>query len=135
MEPREPRKRIRYEPKRVPAIQDELAFLKNKCSDHAKKIFVEIEKVYVELWFDKHYHDRHQHGDEDGKREGISPRIVEALVRKCIKHLLFYSSTVLGFKFINLDASQPSVKPQCVLMTSGCRWANIALKYKKMALL
>lgn len=35
MEPREPRKRITYVPKGIPAIDDEIAFIKNKCSDHA----------------------------------------------------------------------------------------------------
>ena len=110
MEPREPRKRIKYEPKGVPAIQDGLEFIKNKCSDHARKIFAEIEKFQVELWFDKHYHDRHQHGDEDGKREGISPRIVESLVRKSLRHLFFYSSAFSGFKFINLSPTQPSTR-------------------------
>jgi hypothetical protein len=67
MEQREPRKRIKYEPKGVAAIQDELEFIKNKCSDHARKIFVQIENIHVEIWFDKHYHDRHQHGDEQPK--------------------------------------------------------------------
>lgn len=110
MEQRERRKRIKYEPKGVPAIQDELEFIKNKCSDHARRIFVEIETIHLELWFDKHYHDRHQHGDEDGKREGIDPRTVESLVRKSLKHLLFYSSVVSGFKFINFSPSQPPVR-------------------------
>jgi hypothetical protein len=110
MEPREPRKRIKYEPKGVPAIQDELEFIKNKCSDHAKKIFVQIENIHVELWFDKHYHDRHQHGDDEGKRTGIDPATVEALVRKSLKHLLFYSSAVAGFKFVNIGPSQPAVR-------------------------
>ncbi len=110
MEPREQRKRIKYEPKGAPAIHDDLEFSKNKCSDHARKVFAEIEKIHVELWFDKHYHDRQQHGDADGKREGISPNLVEQLVKKSLRYLLFYSSAVLGFKFINFDTSQSPVR-------------------------
>ena len=110
MEPREPRKRIKYEPKGVPAIHDELAFSKHKCSDHARKVLAEVEKIHIELWFDKHYHDRQQHGDADGKREGISPNSVEELVRKSIRYLLFYGSAVLGFKFINSNPSQLPVR-------------------------
>ena len=106
MEPREPRKRIKYEPKGVPVIHDEMEFIKNKCSDHARKIFVQIENIHIELWFDKHYHDRHQHGDNEGKRVGIDPKTVETLVRKSLKHLLFYSATVAGFKFVNFATPQ-----------------------------
>lgn len=49
MEPREPRKRISYVSKGVPAIDDDLAFMKNKCSDHARKIHVKIEEVRFEV--------------------------------------------------------------------------------------
>ena len=101
MEPREPRKRIKYVPKGVPAIEDNLTFLKNKCSDHARKVLMTIEEIQIELWFDKHYYNRHQHGDEEGKRDGIDPTTVEKLVKKSFRHLLFYSSSVQGFKFIN----------------------------------
>lgn len=110
MEQREPRKRIKYEPKGVPALQDDLEFKRNKCSDHARRVFIEFEKICIELWFDKHYHNRHQFGDEVGKREGISPNTVEALVRRSLKHLLFYSAVVAGFKFVNWGTAQPFVR-------------------------
>ena len=110
MEQREPRKRIKYEPRGLPAILDELEFIRNKCSDHARKIFIEIEKIHFELWFDKHYHDRHQHGDENGKRKGIDPGTVEGLVRRSLKHLLFYSTVAAGFKFMNVNSNQPPVR-------------------------
>ena len=103
MEQREPRKRITYVKKGVPALHDELAFVENKCSNHARKIFVEVENIHIELWFDKHYHDRHQHGDDHGKREGIDPKTVENLIRKSIRHLIFYSSVVKGFTFANYN--------------------------------
>ena len=110
MEPREPRKRITYVPKVIRAMDDELVFIKNKCSDHARKILIKIEEVRIELWFDKHYYNRYQHGDSDGKREGIDPRTVEALVKKSVRHILFYSSVVQGFKFVNFNSSLPSIR-------------------------
>ena len=110
MEPREPRKRINYVPKGVPAIEDERAFIKNKCSDHARKILIKIEEVHIELWFDKHYYNRHHHGDSDGKREGIDPRTVETLVKRSLRHLLFYSAAIQGFKFVNFNSTLPPVR-------------------------
>ena len=106
----EPRKRIPYVKKGLPAIEDGLAFIKNKSSDYARRIFGEVENTHIELWFDKHYHDRHQHGDEDGKREGIDPKTVENLVKRSLKHLLFYSSAVAGFKFMNFSSPPPPVR-------------------------
>jgi len=101
MEQREPRKRIKYEPKGVPIIQDELEFVENKCSGNARKIFVEIENIHFELWFDKHYHDRLHHGDENGKRENIDTFVVEDLIKNSVSHLIFYSSLIKGFTFLN----------------------------------
>lgn len=110
MEPREPRKRINYVSKGVPILEDRLAFIKNKSSDYARRIFIEFEKVKVELWFDRHYYNRHQHGDSDGKRDGIDPSTVESLVRKSIRHLIFYSSVVQGFKFVNFNSALSPVR-------------------------
>jgi hypothetical protein len=88
----------------VPVIVDEEAFRKNRCSDNAKKVFTQVEEITIELWHDKHYHDRRQHGDEQGKRADIDADIVEDLVRRSFKHLLFYSSMVKGFTFLNTEA-------------------------------
>jgi hypothetical protein len=108
MENKEPRKRIKYEKKGLPAIEDKLEFVKNKCSDHAREVFTEIEKNHFSVWFDKHYHDRHQLGDESGKRENIDPLTVENLIRKSIRHLSCYSSIVKGFIFINYKIGNES---------------------------
>lgn len=113
-------------PKGVPAIEDELAFIKNKCSDQARKILINFEEVQVELWFDKHYFNRHQHGDADGKREGIDPKTVETLVQKSLRHLLFYGSTVQGFKFVNYS-SLPAAR--IILQeTSGDSKLNVVIE-------
>lgn len=90
----------------VPLIVDEIAFVKNKCSEKARKITTIRENLKLHIWFDKHYQDRHQFGEDNGdKREGIEPQVVEDLIVRSIKHLFFYSSTLMNFKFINLDSN------------------------------
>lgn len=101
MEQKRQRKRITYEKKGVPAIEDELAFVENKCSKNARKIFAESQEIELELWFDKHYHDREQHGDNSGKRKGIDNDLVEDLVLRSFNHLLFYGAVIKGFTFLN----------------------------------
>jgi hypothetical protein len=95
------RPRIKIGPREINVIEDDLEFRKNKCTGNARKILTTIENVEIDLWFDKHYIDRHQFGDDNGKRDGIDTDIVEALVRKSLKHLLFYSCYVKNFTFIN----------------------------------
>lgn len=100
-----PRPRIPFKVKdTTPLILDELAFISNKCSEKARKIKTIKEALKLHIWFDKHYQDRHQFGEDDGeKRNGIEPQVVEDLIVTSIKHLFFYSSTLINFKFINLD--------------------------------
>lgn len=57
--------------------------------------------INLELWFAKHYHNRDQFEDDDGNRKDIPPTDIEALVTKGLKHLIFYSSVVKGFTFLN----------------------------------
>ncbi len=101
MEQREPRKRIPISKHMQQVIVDPLEFKKNKSSDKARNITSINERISIELWFDKHYIDRNQHGDEDGKRNGIDNTMVEALVLQSVKHLLFYSACVKNFTFLN----------------------------------
>ncbi len=99
----QPRKRKRIPMRRSLQALDEdpLEFKQNRSSPKAKKIFVEDKNITIELWFDKHYHDRDQHGDDLGKREGIENEVVESLVRRSIKHMLVYSTLIKGFTFLN----------------------------------
>ncbi len=95
----------------TPAIIDEMGFTANKSSLNARKVFSVVESFKIEGWFDKHYHNRHQHGDDKGKREGIDPNIVQDLVRRSIKFLVQFSATVKGFKFINhLDSTEKGLR-------------------------
>lgn len=93
-------------PTSVPAIIDDNLFIANRCTNHAKKICsIDVRHIF-EMWYDQHYIYRHQVGDENGKRIGIDTHIVEALVRKSVKHLAVYSSCVKNFTFIN---TQPGI--------------------------
>lgn len=33
--------------------------------------FTNVEKIEFDIWFDKHFYIREQHGDKEGKRDGI----------------------------------------------------------------
>jgi hypothetical protein len=108
------RKRITLQKTGASIVDDPLEFKQNKSSIKAKKIFTEVERITIELWFDKHYHDRNQHGDEFGKRDGIDNETVENLVKRSIKHLLLYSNLVKGFNFLN--RSQPQERPLRIVL-------------------
>jgi hypothetical protein len=84
--------------KRLPAIEDELEFKENLCSLKARKISEITEEIDIDIWYDKHYHDRHFIGDENGKRDGI------------VKHLFLYSGLLSGVSFINHRPSGRAVR-------------------------
>jgi hypothetical protein len=109
------RKRIPLQKSTASVIDDPLAFIPNKSSIKAKKIFTEVENITVELWFDKHYHDRDQHGDDFGKRDGITNDIVENLVKRSIKHMVLYCSLIKGFHFLNRNL-QPHERPLRIIL-------------------
>lgn len=48
------RKWIPYIKTALPAMHDHLAFIENKSSTHARKVFTTTENITVHLWFDKH---------------------------------------------------------------------------------
>ena len=76
-EPRRIRKRISITKRPAGALLvDPLAYVANRSSENARKIDIQEEKVFVHLWYDKHYCNRFQHGDESGKREGIEPLLI-----------------------------------------------------------
>ncbi len=101
MEGREPRKRIQADRPMLAAIADPMEFKKNKSSDKAREVTKINERITVNLWFDKHYIDRHQLGDDNGKRDGIDYDTVKNLVLQSVKHLLVYSACLPNFIFLN----------------------------------
>lgn len=109
------RKRIAYQPRTANIIEDPLELRSNKSSAKARRVFTTVENITIELWFDKHYLDRNQHGDDSGKREGIDYDTVERLIKRSIKHLIVYSTIVKGFNFLNQNVQQPGRPLRVVL--------------------
>lgn len=113
-ENRQPRKRIPIaEHKGVP-VSDPLEWVANKSSPKVRSAANVQETIAIDLAYDKHYLDREQHGDELGQREGISQAVVQDLVLRSIKHLLFYSGYVANFKFLNrVELGGPVIRTLC----------------------
>ncbi len=105
-------------------IKDELmfdgvAFMQNKSSQNARKSHTIENKLHFDMWMDKHYQIRYQHGDEFGKREGIDPDRVLALVEKSLKHLIIYSTKISE---VFLNARRTSLlSPLVVALTIAAR--------------
>lgn len=95
------RRRINPEEIKGELIFDIEAYVENKCSANVRKIITASEHIEVDIYFDKHYFIREQHGDADGKRNGIEAVTVQKLVVQATMHLLFYSITLKKFSFIN----------------------------------
>lgn len=91
-------------------IVDEIAYVQNKSSKNARKILDKSEHIEIEIWCDKHYYNRVQLGDENGKREGIEEDSIKDLVIKSIQHLFYYSFKVKNFSFINFGEASRNVR-------------------------
>lgn len=86
----------------LPAVADALHYDCNHATPVARKISSHWEHFEIEIWFDKHYCIRMQHGDEHGKREGIEQERVKRLVLTAVKHLCYYAHILENFTFLNL---------------------------------
>ena len=117
MSGREPRKRIPVRRNLLPPVEDKKEYIKNKCSDRARKVKEIYPDIIFEVWFDQHYQIRQQFGDEDGLRKGIDTASVESLVLRSMKHLVAYSSILHSFVFIN-HANKDSRAQRIVLQES-----------------
>lgn len=86
---------------RVSIIDDSMAYVSNRSTSQAKRITQHIEKIETILWFDKHYFLRWQIGDAHGKRNGIEPECIEALIKQAIPYLFVCGASYKQFKFAN----------------------------------
>ena len=83
-------------------------FVQNKCSEYARRILTILENVEIEIYFDKHYFIRMQHGDADGERSGIDFESVKKLVIEASKHLFLHANKVRTFSFVNFEVADRS---------------------------
>lgn len=72
-------------------IVDPLEYKVNAASLNAQHKKTFTVNLNLEYWVDAHYNSRLQHGDDNGKREGIEPHFVEPLVEQSFLHVLHYS--------------------------------------------
>lgn len=115
-------------------VVDVEAFVKNKSSENARKITTASEHIEIEVYFDKHYFDREQHGDEEGKRDGIDSDTVQALLIEAAKHLFYYSIRSKSFTFVNFEVVP---RPDRIVLTKECDGEeplNIVVEYHYLSL-
>ncbi|WP_133638407.1 hypothetical protein [Sphingobacterium paludis] len=83
-------------------IIDTEQYIANKGSKNARKILDKTLETHIEIWFDKHFWNRYQFGDDNGgERKGIEPLIIQGLIIESLTHILHYSFYVPGFSFLN----------------------------------
>ncbi|CAN5902756.1 hypothetical protein BH11BAC7_BH11BAC7_12920 [soil metagenome] len=98
------RKRINHEEKKLGAakVEDALEYKPNRCTPKAREIEDISCKIKNNLWYDQHYVGRDTVGEDDGSpREGIDSDSIKSLVTTAFNHLVFYSSTLENFQFVN----------------------------------
>jgi hypothetical protein len=109
------RPRISEKVLKAEVVFDIAAFYSNKSSDNAKKVFEIIEKIKIDIWFDKHFYNREQFGDESGLREGIDRNTIRILVCNALRFLIHFNLKIKNFKFINYEDSLNTRKIRVVL--------------------
>lgn len=114
MQRKNKRKRIDHSAKVGEVVVDVEAFVKNKSSENAKKISTIAEHIEIDIYFDKHYFDRQQHGDQEGKRDGIEIDIVKLLLIEAGRHLFYYSIRNKAFSFVNFEVV---LRPERIVLT------------------
>ena len=92
-------------------VIDGYSYKENKGSKNARKIINKSEQIHVEVWYDKHYINRNQFGNDDGsEREGIDEYVIQKLVSDSLCHLIHYSFVVKSFAFINSSKQANYIK-------------------------
>lgn len=88
-------------------IKDPEAYIRNSSSDNARHIKTFSEYIETEFWIDKHYTNRQLFGDKNGKREGIELELIQELIKKAYRYLIYFSSKHKEFLFINHPPQRP----------------------------
>lgn len=107
---RQKRPRVQVDSNAIKAVLDTSAFTENMSSSNAKKLNTSNNSFVIDLWGDKHYFSRAQHGDDHGDRDGIESSVASELIITSIHHLFFYSSCLEKFCFINHDCLKDEPK-------------------------
>jgi hypothetical protein len=86
-----------------------MKYVENLCTPLARPDKSVVERIEFKIWIDKHYDNREQFGDEDGKREGIDWDNIKKVVYDSLKHMVYYSSVVKGFSFVATEPTTGTV--------------------------
>jgi len=90
-------------------------FTQNSASKNAKLIH-KYKDVEIEIWIDKHYENRVDFGDENGKREGIEQSVVQSLVIDSVKYIFhFYLNSRIS-NFINFPDKKNPIRNNRIII-------------------
>lgn len=109
-------------------LDDQIAYQPNKCSENARQVDKVSIRIIFDLWNDNHYLKRIQHGDDNGKREGIAADTVNAFVKGACYHLLYYASNVPSFNFLNHGVGAPDIRTVLKDTYSGEGTLNVVIE-------
>ena len=114
------RARIGDKTKGTPIV-DPIEYKPNKCTPRARPIGDPFNITKIILDGDKHYFDREQHGDENGRRANIGSDSVRDLAMESLRHLNQYSLR-FGFRFVNFDTKEGerNIRVVCKKEIDGC---------------
>ena len=102
--------------KKNKVVSELIEYKPNSASENAECIH-KYEELKVELWCDKHYHNRLNYGDSNGKREGIEVNGVQHLIINSFKYLLDIYLRGIQFKFINyFNPKEPKKTPIRIIL-------------------
>lgn len=101
MKPKRPRIKTYIQTKPIIETNYSELFQANAASKNAKFLKNLDERLTIELWIDKHYTNRVNFGDNFGERKDIEIIYIEELIKKSIKHLIYYTLKHSRFIFIN----------------------------------
>ena len=83
-------------------VEDVLEYKPNKCALRVRHIEDIRQGLIINFWHHEHYVDRYSIGENDGTpRPGIEPDKIRELVILSMRHLLYYSTVVPNFAFVN----------------------------------
>ncbi len=130
-------KRPRLTKSRSETNKDEYSdgYQSNAASKNAKFLCYINELSVLELWIDKHYSNRRNFGDENGRRHGIEEFQVEELIKKSLKHLFYYSFKHNNFSFMNFPP--PLIRNKRIVLKDselGKEDLNVVVEYQFLEL-
>lgn len=91
-------------------VDDPFEFKENKSSNKARFINNFLYEYELSFWFDKHYYDRFQFGDNEGPRNGINKEIIEDLIQGSFSHLIYYNLLLEKFRFLNFEKKDNNIR-------------------------